>query len=1362
MEIKKIYTENPFVDSLLYCIKLLAFGAIIKSSEKADLQETAESIAASDLYMISLDGKGVFELYTYTQKILELSSVPKNKILEYSIDNSKIPLQYHEELLKIASQYCIDNYIELNSYYRTICGLPPIGDYGIPIKNYEYLIPEGNEVTATYVHELGADGAKMLELYGILDVIKADYPDAEYLNYITAGISIYKARKALDFQILYLPETPNIEIDNKFKNKYDLNREFVVRTIYSDAFKIKSDYYDNFIMILIMILTIVDMLSEVQEHIIKKDILYSRCIEYIFSMYGIPYFHEIPLKYQTSLCKNVNSLIKYKSCKQGMLNLISLFGMDDIEVFKYFILKDRKTDIYGNFLYNVTTKKTSKKNDVLKHERFERDIPDNVIPYPFPYILQKGNILFVWLDDKKLTENVDYYIYNYDKIAFNNDIEKNAKKISYDFYYDINTKDQEYEIDPDNGVSTVSTTFLNTSDSNKFSITPPYPEYFIDKNMIIVSVAGIFLDKEAYTIDITKNEITIDSSFKIKNRHITYIFVYGKNLKTMFRKYDTIATTNNQTRFTIPEPFTNYVDSGNGFFVTLGSTFIDPRRYTIDAGQIVFNDLAVDKDRSVSFHFIYSADSIYSPINLIKKTKTIKATQYYQYEFNIDFPVENYLAQGYRVYIKLRGWYLSDDYYDIFGNKIVFRDRSIALHPDETMDLIFIYGPVERNVIVTRDYRIATTPYQDTFDISYPISNFIQNGYKVIIDVAGTPLVEGTDFRFNSDYSKCTITNKDFLPYTAQKLTYTFVYNKSSDYCIKLKQQIITATEDGQKTFYLTYPFYPYLETGQNFLVLCHSLIVSPSLVSVNGYECRIDIDNVKKDDQIVILYIFNNKYLMQYDSTLTVEEKTVDMTLSIDDDLAINIPTPFPGYLESKWPYFIDSNRSRIMEDDYEVISGGIMFENPKDILNYSTFTFTFIYKEKYVYTIEEEDLGKDIDLRFVKIPLNAVTNTDYIKKKANTKSYDGVTLSDKFWDGEDNQDNAHDAIKAEILKKEFNYARTKYMTIEYLVELTEMAFQLSYFYNILYDDVFREDLLTIKIPSISTNKSFKLSNLFCYMTALSYLYSGIKDTIMDTPSKILYIKGFNFKTDLNSLRQFILDQRRLPSDYDVFGFKNPANQIPSIEEFIDIYKNNKNVWKTICYGMNNARDYEVYSIWKKLYDSLMVWEFNLEFFKLSNGKVAPTFTKFLQEKDNVLYISLQRIANIQDKDTRENEIITMISDIVYLLEAYIDSKEFKYLYNTFPGTSGQYVLQYLFTTINFFKSYKIVLKEMVIQLKINDESQNTIRPIDTMKMTVKLDKPDYITLTEDKYNSVYLEKEDSITKNIKEKINFRYYQTN
>ena len=68
MEIKKIYTENPFVDSLLYCIKLLAFGAIIKSSEKADLQETAESIAASDLYMISLDGKGVFELYTYTQK----------------------------------------------------------------------------------------------------------------------------------------------------------------------------------------------------------------------------------------------------------------------------------------------------------------------------------------------------------------------------------------------------------------------------------------------------------------------------------------------------------------------------------------------------------------------------------------------------------------------------------------------------------------------------------------------------------------------------------------------------------------------------------------------------------------------------------------------------------------------------------------------------------------------------------------------------------------------------------------------------------------------------------------------------------------------------------------------------------------------------------------------------------------------------------------------------------------------------------------------------------------------------------------------------------------------------------------------
>ena len=1357
MEIKKIYTENPFVDSLLYCVKLLAFGSIVKFAEIADNDETENSIKQSDLYIASIENRGIFDLFNYTTNILNKSSLPKENMSDYLKDKYLIPEAYRDEVTALAMADCIANYNEENEYYRTLCGLPPNGEYGIPLKSYEYLIPDGNASTATYVHELGTDGAKMLELYGILDIIKADYPDDAYLNYLTYGITIYKARKAMDYQILYMPTTSILEIDDKFMSKYELNRAFTIRSIYSDAFKTKSDYYNNFIGLLIMIMTMTDMLTEVQEHIIKKDILDSRCIEYIFSMYGLPYYHSIPLKYQTNMCKNINALVKYKSCEQGMLNLITLFGMDNIEVFKYFILRDRKTDNWGEFIYNTTIDITSKENDIIIHEQVTKPISDDTVPFLFNYFLQKGNVMFVWLDGYKLKDTIDYEVYNYDKIAFKNGVTSGKNNITYDFYYDKNTVNSEFKPDAENGITMITDTFTNATDINTFAFTPPYPEYFIDKNCMIVSMGGVFIDSSAYVLDLSVNTITINGEYNTKGKQLTFIYLYGKKLTTIFKCYKVPTTVNGQARFTVPEPFTNYIDNGNDFFVTIGSTYIDPRRYTTEDGQIVFSDLSLDIGRDVSFNFVYSAAAIYANVDITQTIKTITATKYYQYEFTVDFPIDDYLKFGYKIYIKLRGWYLSDDYYDVYSNKLVFRDRAIALQPGETIELCFVYGPTARNIIVYKDHMVAETAYQDTFDIAYPLSNFFLRGNKVIIDCDGALLTEGAEFNFNGDKSKITIINKDYLPYAGQKINYTFVYNLESDYAIKLEQQVIIATEDDQQTFYLNFPFYPYTETTQGFILMHNSLIIDSNLITVNKYDCGIPLDDVKIGDEIVVLYIFNNKYLISKDELLTVEEKTITTSLSIDDDLFIDIPIPFNDYIENRWDYFVDYTRNRLL-DEYEVIGNGLLFLDPKKILNYNSLTFTFIYKESYLTRSEDEDYSKDIALKFVKIPLNAATNTDYLKKETNTRSYDSITLNDKFWDGDCNQDNAHAAIKTSILKEQFNFARTKYMTLEYLVELTDMSFELSYFYNILYDDVFKEDLLTIKVPTISPNKNFKLSHIFCYMTSLAYLYSGISDTIMDTPTKVLYVKGFNFKTDLTSLRNYILEQRRLPGDFDVFNFINPAEQIPSIDEFINIYTTNKEVWKTICAGMTEAKNYDIYKIWKKLYDGLMICQFNLEFFKLSNGNVAPTFTDFLKEKDNVLYVSLKTISAISDQETRDNEIITMISDIVYILEEYIDAKEFKYVYSQFPGVSGEYVLQYLFTMINFFKSYKVVLNQMNIQYICNNKTQNTLRPYDTQSMQIHLDKPDYINIIETKDSGINLIKTDNI--GIKEKLSFSYYQ--
>ena len=80
-DIKALYGDNPFVDILLYCCKIIAFGSVVKLESEATKYETLESIKESDLYLTSIENSGSFELYKYNETILNQSSIPKNKVV---------------------------------------------------------------------------------------------------------------------------------------------------------------------------------------------------------------------------------------------------------------------------------------------------------------------------------------------------------------------------------------------------------------------------------------------------------------------------------------------------------------------------------------------------------------------------------------------------------------------------------------------------------------------------------------------------------------------------------------------------------------------------------------------------------------------------------------------------------------------------------------------------------------------------------------------------------------------------------------------------------------------------------------------------------------------------------------------------------------------------------------------------------------------------------------------------------------------------------------------------------------------------------------------------------------------------------
>ena len=342
---EKIFTDNPFIDELVYYTKTIAVNAVIKDCDKADAAETVESLKAADLYIACRENKARFDAFAYDYEILS-KVLPPAIVADCVLDNEKIPNQYRDKLLQLKSQEYIDNYVEENDYYRNFLGLPPTSatkkDFVYLTKEQLDSVPILHDPTLP-VHLMGNEDLTILFSHGVIDELIEEYPDKTYLKFMgDNAIDVYKARKAVEFQILYIPTVSNTELMERWNTKYEQNRMYTLRTYYSEAYKLYSDYYNNFIIIFIILQTMMDIISEVQEFIARRDIFDDRSIRYLFESYGIPYYPEIPRVYQIAMVKNINTLLKWKASTKNMIDICSLFGFDEVDIFRYYLLRDRR------------------------------------------------------------------------------------------------------------------------------------------------------------------------------------------------------------------------------------------------------------------------------------------------------------------------------------------------------------------------------------------------------------------------------------------------------------------------------------------------------------------------------------------------------------------------------------------------------------------------------------------------------------------------------------------------------------------------------------------------------------------------------------------------------------------------------------------------------------------------------------------------------------------------------------------------------------------------------------------------------------------------------------------------------------
>lgn len=352
----KIYTDNALMDEIVYNTKIILNGIVVKNEIVALSYETETSLEKADEYRLACERIYPFEKFPFTYELFIEYGYTVTEAIAYMEDRNRIPENERDPLMDFCMQDFVANFTEYNKYYRSLMGLPEYGTdkYNIYIDPSwipsDYTDPVDFSVP---IHEQTKSVINLLYQTGKIAELIKQYRsfNYSYLRYLgDKKIDLYTARMANRWDILYMP-TVNSLVQDRFQELYNTNKEMFNKRFYQEAYNASGEnYYDEVTIIMLLAQTFADIVTDVPEWYIRRDIFDVRSVQYFLDSYGIPYFSEIPLKYQIRIVKNLNKLIMDKStdvCNQDILDILEL---NDAVIYKYFLYKQRRVDGDGQYI----------------------------------------------------------------------------------------------------------------------------------------------------------------------------------------------------------------------------------------------------------------------------------------------------------------------------------------------------------------------------------------------------------------------------------------------------------------------------------------------------------------------------------------------------------------------------------------------------------------------------------------------------------------------------------------------------------------------------------------------------------------------------------------------------------------------------------------------------------------------------------------------------------------------------------------------------------------------------------------------------------------------------------------------------
>lgn len=361
----KTYTEHSLMDEIVYNCKTILSGIVVKNDTMANYYETEESLNNATYYSMVVEDRMTFQLCPFTVEMLEAySHYTYEEISLYLNDRNKIPVEDREDLVNFACEFIYNNYEEMNNYYRSLNGLPPYGTTEYDI----YLTPadfpanyDTSDIDFTLpLHKQPKNVISVLNGFGYINKLAEKYKyifNYKYINFLgDKKLDIFTIRKAQKWEILYMPAVERM-INDRFSELFYYNRKIYIDRYDQEAIEFNNEYYSVIMIINLIAQTFADMIVEVPEWYIRRDIFDMRSVQYFLESYGVAYYKQIPLRFQIRIVKALNKLIKYKSSNRNNFDIVDIFGLKGTKIYKYYLFKKQKPDGMGGYIVDPDPEK---------------------------------------------------------------------------------------------------------------------------------------------------------------------------------------------------------------------------------------------------------------------------------------------------------------------------------------------------------------------------------------------------------------------------------------------------------------------------------------------------------------------------------------------------------------------------------------------------------------------------------------------------------------------------------------------------------------------------------------------------------------------------------------------------------------------------------------------------------------------------------------------------------------------------------------------------------------------------------------------------------------------------------------------